>query len=138
MIHEDLEGEALKDEVLRVARVGTLYDLDEEMRGAGRAENISVARLGHKMTGMGTEITFQFISVLDFVPKSFAVEAALVRMAKLCDVLVKEIRWHHSGGSGVLMVVWDSCTPIGAEVIDPMVPTRVSSAGINSYRYYGS
>lgn len=142
MIHEDLEGEALKDEVLRVARRGAVYDVDATMTEEGKKEGIETAWLGKREASDGTEMVFRFYlaqhdSTATAVQRTLdrpTVEAALRRMVKNCDVLLKEIAWHPHSGSGVLTVLWDSVTPM-SEVLDS-VRLRAPAQEDNTYRRY--
>lgn len=142
MIHEDLEGEALKDEVLRVARRGAVYDVDATMTEEGKKEGIETAWLGKREASDGTEMVFRFYlrdcsaTAVQRTIDRPAMEAALRRMVKNCDVLLKEIAWHPHSGSGVLTVLWDSVVPM-SEVMDS-VRLRPPSSEDNRYRRYVS
>ena len=151
MIHEDLEGEALKAEVLRVARRGSVYDLDVEMTAAGQQVGVEIAWLGVRSTPEGDLVVFRFFVQPRFAgctPDQPALAAKLRHMAKSCDVLVKDIAWHPLSESGVLTLLWDSVTPMGHEPLGPrrMDDIRVAiETGVNVpeetqnfYRRYGA
>lgn len=154
MIHEDLEGEALKAEVLRVARSGSVYDLDVEMTAAGQKEGVEIAWLGKRQTEAGDEIVFRFFAPcasdrpLAHIHQRPASEAKLRRMAQSCDVLVKDIAWHPHSDSGVLTILWDSVIPMGSEPLGPRrmsdiqraleTSDGVSEETVNFYRRYGA
>lgn len=148
MIHEDLEGEALKDEVLRVARRGSVYDLDAEMTVVGRKVGVELAWLGKRQTAAGDEVIFRFYAPsgaaqpLAHIHNRPALVAKLRHMAKNCGVLVKEIAWHPHSESGVLTVLWDSVTPMGSEPradnITAMLDAGVSDEAQAAYRRYES
>ena len=148
MIHEDLEGEALKAEVLRVARRGSVYDLDVEMTDMGKMVGVEIAWLGKRQTEAGDEVVFRFFvpqRFTDCTPDQPALEVKLRRMAKNCDVLVRYIAWHPHSESGVLTVLWDSVIPMGSE---PLGPKRMDDIWLrqkelpeetqNFYRRYGA
>lgn len=131
MIHEDLDGEALKAEVLRVARRGSVYDLDVEMKAAGRKEGIETTWLGAWKTQEGDQIVFRFFAPQHSeacAPDKSALDAKLRRMASSCDVLVKEIAWHPHSNSGVLTVLWDSVIPMGIEPLGPRSVEAISAS----------
>ena len=110
----------MEDEILRLMRRGSVWDLDDEMSEAGAAAGIRTVRLGHRMTARGSEILFQFVVGMPWLEQPQA-EQLLRDMAKACAVLYVGVQWRVRPDpdvniqSGVLTVCWDSCVEIVAD-----------------------
>lgn len=115
MIHENLEtDEAVKSEVLRVTRKGTLADLQAELSDSGTEFGVLVQLLGQQKATDGVEVIFRFSTVTSYGRE--VVEKALNWMAERSSLLVRRIDWHPGGpgllASGVVVFYWDSVEPL--------------------------